>query len=478
VRPVVRFLSDEFRSGVIQAAYDLLAREGMHIDHDLLLSKLGDSGCRVDLGKKRAWINARLLDECVASAPRQVELWNIAGDRCCTLAGDAVHFTPGSTAVKLLDEGERVMRRATARDMLRYCRLVEQLPHIDYSSTALVPSDVPAQIGDSIRLYALLKLTTKPTVTGAFTVPGMHVMVDLQLAVRGTRERLLQKPFAMFSCAPTSPLKWSNAIADNAMVCAESGIPIEIVAMPLAGLAAPVTLEGSLIQHTAEALSGVVISQLSRVGAPVVYGGSPATMDMRTMAVCLASLEAQMIACAHAEIGKHLGLPTQAYIGLSDSKLLDGQAGFESGTGAYLAALAGINSVSGPGMLCFENCLSLEKLLFDNDICGFAKRLTRGVEARDAFELAEVFEELIREESLLGSDHTVTNYRAEHYMPGAAMDRRAGDDVPSVGLVERALREVDAYLSAYTPPSALNADQVYELEGIMQRAAGDYRLTF
>ncbi|MCB0121412.1 MAG: trimethylamine methyltransferase family protein, partial [Caldilineaceae bacterium] len=71
-----------------------------------------------------------------------------------------------------------------------------------------------------------------------------------------------------------------------------------------------------------------------------------------------------------AAIGKHLGLPTQAYMALSDSKSLDAQAGAESFGSALLAALAGINSVSGPGMLDYVMLFSLPKLIFDNEICG------------------------------------------------------------------------------------------------------------
>ena len=84
----------------------------------------------------------------------------------------------------------------------------------------------------------------------------------------------------------------------------------------------------------------------------------------------MGSIATMMVECAYNEIGKYLGLPTQAYIGLSDSKLLDAQAGLESSMGANLAALAGINNVSGPGMLDFENCFSLEKLVVDNEIYG------------------------------------------------------------------------------------------------------------
>ena len=119
--------------------------------------------------------------------------------------------------------------------------------------------------------------------------------------------------------------------------------------MPLSGFMAPVTLVGSLVQHTAETLSGVVISQLASPGAPALYGGSPAIFDIRYETTPMGAVETMMIDCAYSEIGKHLGLPTQAYIGLSDAKQLDAQAGLETSMGATLAALAGINSVSGPG---------------------------------------------------------------------------------------------------------------------------------
>ncbi|MHC4718690.1 MAG: trimethylamine methyltransferase family protein, partial [Planctomycetota bacterium] len=82
---------------------------------------------------------------------------------------------------------------------------------------------MPSRIGDSIRLYALLRLTSKPIVTGAFSIEGFDVMRDLLLAVRGTRRALGEKPFAVFSCCPTSPLKWSRVTADNTMKCAELG---------------------------------------------------------------------------------------------------------------------------------------------------------------------------------------------------------------------------------------------------------------
>ena len=97
----------------------------------------------------------------------------------------------------------------------------------------------------------------------------------------------------------------------------------------------------------------------------------------------MGAIETMMIDCAYNEIGKHLGIPTQAYISLTDSKQLDVQAGLESGMGAALAALSGINNISGPGMIDFESCISLEKLVIDNETCGMALRMVRGIELTD-----------------------------------------------------------------------------------------------
>ncbi len=480
MRPNVRFLSDDLAAQIIDEAYKLLETRGITLKHDMLLARLSDAGCPIDAARQHVRMPRPVVEAAVASSPKRIELWNIAGDACCDLSGENVHFTPGSAAIRILDHASGRMRPVTTDDLLRYGRLVERLDAIDYSATALVPSDVPQGIGDSIRLYALLKATTKPIVTGAFTIGGFDVMTNLQLAVRGTREALRKKPFTIFSCCPTSPLSWSDVTADNAMKCAELGIPIELISMPLAGLVAPISLVGCLIQHTLETLSGIVISQTTRPGAPVLYGGSPGSLDMRSLVPAIASVEAQMIDCAYAEIGKRLGLPTQAYIGLSDSKSLDGQAGFESGTGLYLAALAGINSISGPGMLCFESCQSLEKLVFDAETCAMARRLISGLEPRDDFPADALFGELVREQSLLASEHTLKHFRDEHYIPGPAIDRTQFHETAADprDLRERAHAEVERHLAHYEPPDILSAEQRRDLEGIMKAAAGEYSLRF
>jgi len=483
MRPRVRFLSDELIQKIVDEALKLLETQGINLNHDGLLERFGDLGssaCRVDREKKRVWFRPDLVASCLRQTPRQVKLWDIAGKKLFDLSGDHVHFTPGSTAIKMLEHGTNRMRPATAEDMVTFGKLVERLGPIDFSATAVTPSDVPQGIGDSIRLYALLKTTSKPICTGAFSIEGFDVMRDLQLAVRGTREALREKPFAYFSACPTSPFKWSRTTSDNTMKCAELGIPVEFIAMPLAGLVGPISLVGCVIQHTVETLSGIIISQTSRPGAPILYGGSPGIFDMRTMAATISSVEAQMIDCAYAEVGKFLGLPTQAYIGMSDSKLLDAQAGLESGTGYYLAALAGINAVSGPGMLYFESCQSLEKVVFDAEACAMARRLAAGMEVREDFPSDALFEELIREQNLLTAEHTLKYWRLDHHIPGPVIDRTQVETgvAPGTDLRERAHGEVVRHLAAYEPPQVLSPEQLKDAERVMRAAAGDYQIPF
>jgi trimethylamine--corrinoid protein Co-methyltransferase len=233
---------------------------------------------------------------------------------------------------------------------------------------------------------------------------------------------------------------------------------------------------GTLVQHTAETLSGIVISQLSKPGAPALYGGSPAIFDVRYETTPMGAVETMMIDCAYNEIGKYLGLPTQAYMALSDAKLLDAQAGLESSMGATLAALAGINNVTGPGMLDFESCFSLEKLVLDNEICGMVLRLVRGIEPREDFPALPRFEELLKEEHLLISDHTRRYLRDEHYFPGPAIDRANRSrwrEEGSQTIDARTRAEVERLVSQHTPPP-LADDTKAELTRLMAAEAQRY----
>jgi trimethylamine--corrinoid protein Co-methyltransferase len=473
LRPQLKLLGDELLARIVGEARDILCRLGTKMQNPRVLKLLAEHGAKVDFAKSHVLYTERLLDEALAAAPRSFKLFDVLGNETHDLSGNKVHFTPGSAALHILDPQSKTIRKPRTNDYVRYAQLLTGLPHIAAQSTAFIPADVADRISDSYRLFLSLLYGEKPVVTGTFTIESFQVMKDMLLAVRGSETELRRKPLAVFSCCPTSPLKWSEITSQNVVDCAASGIPVEFISMPLSGFMAPVTLVGSLVQHTAETLSGIVISQSSRPGAPVLYGGSPAVFDVRYETTPMGAVETQMIDCAASEIGKSFGLPTQAYIGLSDAKLLDAQAGLETAMGATLAALAGINSISGPGMLDFESCQSLEKLVLDNEICGMTLRLVQGIEPREDFPAAPIFEELLRDQHLLISPHTRRYLKKEHYVPGRVIDRAnlsRWREEGSLSLGQRAQQEVERLVSAWRP-SRLAAESKKELVALMEKEA-------
>ncbi|MFC1781277.1 trimethylamine methyltransferase family protein [Planctomycetota bacterium] len=476
MRPTIRFLSDELIHKIISEAYRILCILGVEIHNNSILEILADCGCKVDKQNHHVIFTDQIIDKALKNAPETFRLYDVRGKQTHDFSCNNVYFTPGSTALNILDSQTDKMRKPSSKDYIDFVKVSEQLEYIKSSSTALIPADVCGEISDSYRLFLSLMYGRKPIVTGAFTIESFEVMKDFQLAVRKSEKNLKDKPLTIFSCCPTSPLKWSNTTSQNLLDCSRYSIPVEFIAMPLSGFIAPVTLTGTLIQHTAETLSGIVISQSANPGTPILYGGSPAIFDVRYETTPMGAIETMMIDCAYNEIGKYLNLPTQAYISLSDAKMLDAQAGIESGIGAALAALSGINNVSGPGMLDFESCLSLEKLVVDNEICGMAFRLTAGIEPKDDFPALEIFRELLMEKHLLIAEHTRSHLEEEFFFPGPVIDRANRSRWEKEGaltLKQRAQDEVQKLLKKYDGPYLPN-DIKQDLVKLMKKEASRY----
>ncbi|UCC10983.1 MAG: trimethylamine methyltransferase family protein [candidate division WOR-3 bacterium] len=474
VRPTVRFLDDKLIKKIITEARDVLKKLGVEIHSDEVVSMLQEHGAHVD--KKHVFLNEEIIDKALKTAASSFRLYDVLGNETHHFIDDQVYFTPGSAALNILDHKTNRIRKPSTRDYIRYAKLVSRLQHIASQSTAFIPADVHERISDSYRLFLSLLYCEKPVVTGAFTMEAFTIMKNLQVAVRGTEKALAEKPLTIFSCCPTSPLKWSDVTVQNVIDCSDFNIPVEFVSMPLSGFMAPVTIIGTLVQHTAETLSGIVISQLRKPGTPMLYGGSPAAFDVRYETTPMGAIETQMIDCAYNEIGKYLGMPTQAYISLSDAKMLDAQAGFESAMGATLAGLSGINSISGPGMLDFESCQSLEKLVLDNEICGMVLRLVRGAKPKDDFPSVPHFEELLKERHLLISEHTRKFLRDEIYFPGPVVDRANRTRWEAEGastLSQRAHDEVERLIGEYEE-SRLPDTIKKELVTLMESEAKEY----
>jgi trimethylamine--corrinoid protein Co-methyltransferase len=450
LRPTVRFLTDQTVSDVADEACRLLDEIGVFVEHQPAVDLLTAAGAHLG-SDGRVRIPPDLLHRALATAPDHVVLWDRAGTSPVHVGGLSVNFDPGSAAIKVYDFTERRARPADLSDCVRFARLTDRLPAMAMQSTCVVPNDVPLESADRARLAIALVHGRKPVVTGTFAGPSFEIMRRMLVAVRGSEQALRQRPLAIFDCCPSPPLKWSELTCSVLVGCARHGIPAELVSMPLTGATAPVTLLGAVTQHAAENLSGVVIHQLAGPGSPIIYGGSPAAFDMRHGTTPMGAVETMMIDASYAQVGRHFGLPTHAYMGLSDAKTPDWQAGAETGLGALLAALAGVNVVSGPGMLDFESCQSLEKLVLDNEACAMALRAVAGVQQRDQMMALDVVREGVAAEQFLGLDHTRAHFRTEHYLPGPVIDRAVGDAwvaAGSLSAAERAHAEVERLLAS------------------------------
>ncbi len=468
LRPSLRLLSDTLADDIISEALDLLARIGLFVENEEGRDLLHAAGARVEASSKKAYLPHSLVQKALASAPHDIAMYDVSGTKSFVLENDTVHFDPGSAALKIFDHRINAQRPVLTRDLVRFSRLTDRLENFDFQSTGLVSSDVPAAMADCYRLFIALQCCSKPIVTGTFVVEGFRPMKAMLEAVRGGSDALRRKPLAIFDACPSPPLKWSNLTTQSIIDCARAGIPSEFVAMPLAGATAPATLSGALVQHTAENLAGLVITQLAAPGAPVIFGGSPAIFDMRTATPPMGAIESMMLSVGYTQIGKTLHLPTHGYMGLSDAKCIDTQAGLESGVGTILAALAGVNVVSGGGMMDYENCQSLEKLVIDNEICGMAYRLVRGITQRDERMALDLFTDLGDSTDFLTHPSTLQWFQKEQFLPKIInrenYQQWVVDNKPS--LADRASAEAERILSA-EPQFTLKDEIVRELNGII-----------
>ena len=473
MQPQLRILSPEIIPQIIDEAFQLLVNPGIKVQLKEARTLLADAGARVDEEHEVVHIPEEVARKALDTVPHEFHLYNQDGEPSIHYGGDSVHFDPGSSGVSVLDAETMQHRPATTQDLIKVIKTADSLWQYDAQSTALVCSEIPIEIGDLYRLYLVLLFSKKPVVTGAFSAKNTNVMIDMLAIFSGGREALAQKPTAVFDVCPSPPLVWTQFGSQSLIDLARADIPAEIVSMPLAGVAAPVTLLGSVVQHTAECISGMTIHQLARPGSPIVWGGAPAIMDMRHGTTPMGAIETAMIDAAYAQVGKTFGFPTHAYMGASDAKVIDYQAGMESGTTAMIGALAGINMISGAGMLDFLACMSPEKLLIDAEAIGMAKRMLEGMRTHTDPLAADMYSGINFQGEFLKQRITSQLVRKEQYIPSAVIDRgsiRAWHEAGATDTFTRAKSQLRELLNNYEPPD-LPSEKVGELHKMVSRLA-------
>ena len=455
MRPSLNVLSDTQIQAILDEAMRLMAEVGMEIRGAEMKRRLLEHGLKTDSSGKRILFPRDVVDKAIADAPSSFTLYTRDGTPYTEIGGNNVHFVPGSSGLKIFDHRSGETRLANSTDFIEYARICDGLEHIAYLATAFSTNkDIESQVSDAWRLYMVLTTSKKPVVTGAFGEHGVRRMAEMMQLFRHDRADLVAKPMSIFTITATGNFRYGEDSCQNLLDCVESGIPIEIVPVTLMGLIAPVTLVGALVFHCVDVLTGITMAQIVRPGTPVLFGGAPATFHMKAASSPMAAIEAQHLNVGYVAIAKSLNLPTQAYMALSDSKFLDAQAGGETYSQALLAAIAGINSVSGPGMLDFVLTFSLAKLVFDNEVCGQSLHFVREIEVLDDLPTDRLVADLMRDDHLITSEHTLKHWPEQLYLTDPVIDRENRENWQKDGskdLVTRANEEVERRLAAYQP---------------------------
>ncbi|HWQ84360.1 MAG TPA: trimethylamine methyltransferase family protein [Anaerolineales bacterium] len=479
MQPMLRLLSEDMVQQVLDEAFSLLENTGILVQSPAARQLLAENGAI--LSGDVARLPQGLVLDALVSAPHEFFLYNHHAEIVVRYGGDTVQFDPGSSGVNIFDPHTCQHRPAVTADLVQLIQVTEMLPEYAAQSTSVVCSDVPKEIGDLYRLYLVLLYGSKPVITGAFNRQNTQAMIDMLALYAGGREALRKRPLAVFDVCPTPPLIFSPFAAESLIDLAQAGIPAELISMPLAGAGSPVTILGSIVQHAAETLAGITLHQLAGPGAPVVWGGAPAVFDMRFGTTPMGAIETAMLDVGYAQVGKSLNLPTHTYLGASDSKLVDYQAGLESGISAILGALGGINMISGAGMLDFLAAQCVEKLVADAEAIRMAQRLLRGIQPLTETYALELFAGINFKADFLKQKATRQLFSKEQSLPSAVIDRgslRAWDENGRSETVERAGKRAAELLAAYRRPEAPAGveAELRQLVGGLARQSGMDRL--
>ena len=324
MRPTLRVLEPELVGRILDEAKRVLATSGMEIRGAEMRRRLLDQGLPMDAAGERVLFPRDVVERAISAAPRSFVLHDRDGVPHADLGGDRVHFVPGSSGLKVADHRTGEVRLATTVDFVEYVRLADGLKHIAYLATAFSTNDdIEVAVADAWRLFLVLTNSRRPVVSGAFTEHGVERMVEMMQVFRRDRADLIARPMSIFTITASGNFRYSEDSCQNLIDCVEAGIPVEIVPVTLQGLIAPVTTVGATVFHTIDVLAGITMAQLIRPGAPVLFGGAPATFHMKIASSPMAAIEALQLDVAYVEVAKALGLPCQSYMALSDAKVLD-----------------------------------------------------------------------------------------------------------------------------------------------------------
>ena len=458
-------MGDQECEKIHQASLEILERIGVDVHDESARELLKYGGAKVDGIRVR--IPEVMVMKALAVTPKRLNLYNRNGQMAIRAGCYNSHFGGGSDCLNILDHRTGQRRRALRKDVIEAITLMDALPEIDFVMSAFLPEDVDQQIYDRYQMEVMLNHTTKPIVFVSPDFEGCVVAIEMCEIVAGGEQSFQQRPFATCYINVTSGLVANAEALQKCMFLAKKGLPQLYIPLNAGGVNSPVTTAGCMASMNAGTLLGIILAQLVREGSPVAmpgWNGGP--YNLKSMVGNYVLADEQGVPTS---MGKYYDLPVFGLGGSTDSKVLDQQCGFEVTLSLMTALLHGANIVHDVGFMDAGMQGSLQLIAIVNDMLGFLRAATTGVEVSEETLAVDVIDELGPGGNYLGHEHTLRHYK-EAYQSKLADKNLYAVWMKRGGLTmeARAARMVDEILATHHP-DPLTADIQADLRKVVER---------
>ena len=467
-----KVLTEDSISKVHQAAMQVIEEVGFEVQSDTALELFEGAGARVDWRKHLVRLNESKVKEFIEAAPSEIRLCGQDESHDIILGGRRVYAGTGGTALNVYQPDVSQRRPASMEDLRCIARLVDRLDNIHFFLLPTYPNELPLEQVDVNRFFAGLDNTTKHVMGGVYTSDGAEQVIKMAQIVAGSAEDLRRRPLISMIACIISPLRMDRTYGDLIVTIAKNGIPLACPAEPLCGATSPVTLAGSLVVQTVDSLLGVMLTQIVNQGTPVLFGSVATNTDLRDLKYLAGSVEMGLLNAAGAQMAQFYQLPFYATGGMTDSKTLDAQSGYESALTGLLCALSGANFIhDAAGLMEFAMTVCYEKYVIDNEILGMVMRAVDGIKVNDDTLAFDLIREVGPGGNFVAARHTRRFMRSEHYQPTVS-DRNSREEwlaKGGKGTWERASEIVKELLAKpkHSLPAPIRQRVLSQIEGII-----------
>ncbi len=361
------------------AALELLRHTGVRFYHPGAIEMLKEAGAFISDGNLIKF-PARMVEDAIASAPKRVIMCDRDGKARVFLEGEKVNFGTGSDCINLLDHETGEHRKFSSADIINGYHLCDALDNIDFVMSIGIPMDEEPEIAYDLQMALMLEHTIKPLVFVTNDRSSCQRAIDMAAAVAGGYEALREQQHILLYSEPSSPLQQSETAIDKLMLMAAYELPVVHSPAPLMGGTGPITMASGLALSLAEIFSSLVVHQLSKPGAPYIFGAGLHHMDMKAAQICYASPEFQLTKAAIAQLGRYYGLPTWGYAGCTDSKVMDEQAALESMLSVMMANFSGANLIHDVGYMESGLTCSFEMIVLTDELISLSDHMMKGIQ--------------------------------------------------------------------------------------------------